>query len=808
MRSYKPQKRDDIGDHNNASGRFLPASVHGYNQHLAAVRSFLPDRATPRAFDLRFSNELKKALNVDAMKPNPSRTDGRLHMSVRHVRAPAPAAESGFAGAQRCVFSLPVALPVGMVADLGPQAFRVKPHRTTSAMSKAALAHTHGSLTPSFLSAIGFRDDITSCPERLDLDRRGLTAVPLPDLHVCVKLRLLNLQHNLLPHLQDLLHLRHLVVLDLHDNRVIDMCGVSALSSLRVLLLGKNRIQRICDLDGLTKLDVLDLHSNQISRIEHVSGLSKLRLLNLSGNRIARVENLQGLRSLTELNLRHNSISHVTDVQHLPRLQRLFLSANSISSLDALACLWDCRSLSELSVDGNPVALESCYRHTLLRCCSSHLQLLDMKRVTEEERRSASVSARKEDEKKKESHKLAAHKERRRLAIQNAAHLWEGLKAHQWEGLKQNEAQQWEGLKASSLEIPAQNGSKEDVSPDNSPAHSPAQTNGNAQETSPDEPRRLSPLTLSAGGLRSASRPNSPRDSRFQDGPGVQSLSMSERHLAELEGETLRLFGPGALETLERCWGVQTASSVTTVSFRYIHFDSIIPTFLRIRLKFPNLTHLKFMETSITHLPQLAALAQIRRLDQITVHPEGNPVVRLTLWRSFLIYRLQHLNLQKINGTEVTMNDITASELMFGALGHVAATETPRCRLLLLLEESRKRQLQFLLDGRGRRIGQSPEELKDNGKHVGDGLSRALFNYPSRVSDGPEEEGDASQRSAMVHQYLRGLVHRASSHSVKGESLQKIWPSLFSELVRDCVLEMRDTQAFRQTCLRRITHSK
>lgn len=59
--------------------------------------------------------------------------------------------------------------------------------------------------------------------------------------------------------------------------------------------------------------------------------------------------------------------------------------------------------------------------------------------------------------------------ERRRLAIQNAAQQWEGLKA--------------------CLELPAQNGSKEDVSPDNSPAHSPAQTNGNAQETSPDEPR-------------------------------------------------------------------------------------------------------------------------------------------------------------------------------------------------------------------------------------------------------------------------------------------------------------------------------
>lgn len=55
---------------------------------------------------------------------------------------------------------------------------------------------------------------------------------------------------------------------------------------------------------------------------------------------------------------------------------------------------------------------------------------------------------------------------------------------------------------------------------------------------------------------------------------------------------------------------------------------------------------------------QLAALAQVRRLDQLTVHPEGNPVVRLTLWRSFVIYRLQHFSLQRINGQEVSSRTV------------------------------------------------------------------------------------------------------------------------------------------------------
>ncbi|KAG7467975.1 hypothetical protein MATL_G00137890, partial [Megalops atlanticus] len=378
-----------------------------------------------------------------------------------------------------------------------------------------------------------------------------------------------------------------------------------------------------------------------------------------------------------------------------------------------------------------------------------------------------------------------------------------------------NAAQQWEGLKAC-LELPAQNGTKEEVSPE----HSPAQTNGHPQQLSPDELRRVSPVGAPerpAGGseckLRASSRPSSPRDPRSSEagGASVQSLSLSDSHLAELDGDTLRLFGPGALEALERSWGVQTAGAVTVIAFRYIHFDAIVPTLPRIRVKFPNLVHLIFLEANISRLAQFAALAQVKRLEQLTVHPEGNPVVGLALWRPFIIYRLHHFNLQKINGVEVTMDDVVAAERLFGTLGHIAATETPRCRLLLLLEESRKRQLQFLLEGRGRRAGQSPEELRDNGKLLGEGLSRALFNYPIRDggAEGSEEgAAEASDRAATVRQYLRGLVQRASDTNVKGEALHKLWPSMFAEMVRDCVLDMRDRPAYRLACLSRVSHSK
>ncbi|XP_077478869.1 leucine-rich repeat-containing protein 49 isoform X2 [Stigmatopora argus] len=639
-------------------------------------------------------------------------------------------------------------------------------------------------------------DNSPSTLQRIDLDRCCLDECP--QLGVMDDLQVLNLQHNLIASISHLSLLRQLVILNLYDNDVDDMSGIQTLISLRILILANNKIHKISCLDNLSKLNILDLHHNQISKMENLSHLKELQVLNLAGNNISRVENLAGLDCLTELNLRYNCISFVTEVDRLPRLRRLFLSCNNISSLHQLSCSGESLSLSELTLDGNPVALETWYKQAVLRCVL-HLRQLDMKRITEEDRRLAGVPSRKEEEKKKESHKQTIHKEKRRLAIRNAA-------------------QQWEGVAAACPELPPSpsttDGAKEEVSPEISPAHCQAQTNGLAQEPSPEEPRRVSPgfgPERVTGGpeirFRTNSRPNSPRDPKLSEAGSVTSLSLSDSHLAELDGDTLRLFGPGALEALERGWGAQTAAAVTVIAFRYIHFDAIVPTLPRIRVKFPNLAHLIFLEANIKRLPQLAALAQVRRLDQLTIQPQGNPAVGLAHWRPFVIYRLHHFNLQRINGQEVTMNDVIAAERIFGTLGHVAATETPRCRLLLLLEESRKRQLQFLLEGRGRRAGLSPEELRDNGKLVGEGLSRALFNYPSRDgSTGSPEEGasEASERATTVDLYVKDLVRRACETNVKGEALHHLWPALFAEMVRDCAVEMRDLEAFRQASLAKL----
>ncbi|XP_043536237.1 leucine-rich repeat-containing protein 49 isoform X2 [Chiloscyllium plagiosum] len=551
--------------------------------------------------------------------------------------------------------------------------------------------------------------------------------------------------------------------------------------------LNLDRIKNISNLESLTDLDVLDLHANQICRMENINHLTELRVLNLAGNFIVHVENMSGLDSLTELNLRRNRIESVRDADTLPRLQRFFLSFNNISRFEDIACLADSLSLSEVTLDGNPIAQESWYKHTILRHMLQ-LRQLDMKKITEEERRMASVMARKEDDKKREIHKQAILKEKRRLAISNAARQWEiqqtvaAIKDAQQEQVK-------------SLGI-----------------HKPYHINEHEQELWPNESSPLSPknniekeaVESNKQDLSKSEKSNNMRSPDEILTCTVQGLSIADSHLAELEGDTLHLYGFGALESLDRSWGVQAAGTVSTVSFMFIDFDEIAAVLPRLRIKFPNILHLKFQDTNLHKLQQFNALALGRRLDQLTVSSQGNPVVNFSLWKYYVLFRLNHFCLQKINDMEVTPMDIVMGERLFGILAHVAASDLPQPRLLSLLGEIKKKQLQFILEGKGKKSGITLEESKDSIKLGGETVGRAIMNYPNK--DIITEQ--FKETKAFCQVYVQELVKDAALIDVKNESLQKLWPQIFIELVRDCVIQMSNKNTHMKLCLKSIMDQK
>ncbi|KAL1782687.1 leucine-rich repeat-containing 49 isoform 3 [Sigmodon hispidus] len=594
--------------------------------------------------------------------------------------------------------------------------------------------------------------------DRLTLERQKLTVCPIIDGEE--HLRLLNFQHNFITRIQNISNLQRLIFLDLYDNQIEEISGLSTLKSLRVLLLGKNRIKKISNLENLKNLDVLDLHGNQITKIENVNHLCDLRVLNLARNLLSHVDNLNGLDSLTELNLRHNQISFVRDVDNLPCLQRLFLSFNNITSFDNVSCLADSTSLSDITFDGNPIAQESWYKHTVLQNMMQ-LRQLDMKRITEEERRVASVVARKEEEKKRESHKQSLLKEKKRLTINNVARKWD--------------------LQQRVVNL----ATTQDRKGSESPPQESCQIDGSAISEFQEETGSLDP------GLSNA----------------LQGLSVTDTHLVEIDGDALSLYGSGALECLDRSWSVQTAGMVTTIAFTFIEFDEIVQVLPKLKMKFPNSLHLKFKETNLVMLQQFNALAQLRRVDQLTIDPQGNPVVNFTLWKYYVLFRLSHLGMQKINGTEVTQNDMIMAERLFGILAHVASSELPQYRMMSILGDVRKKQYRYLLENKSKKPGIISEEASDAKRLVGENTNRATLNYTTREFY-HEKLQEIKDKKKFCKMYIEDLVKDATAINMKNEALQKLWPQMFIELVRDAVIEIRSKDSYMKLCLQQITDQK
>ncbi|XP_074650110.1 leucine-rich repeat-containing protein 49-like [Tubulanus polymorphus] len=631
-------------------------------------------------------------------------------------------------------------------------------------------------------------DERNANPDRLNLDRRRLSVCPI--LEGEDQLRLLNYQHNLIIKIQHLNSLKKLIFLDLYDNQIEEIGGLNYLRSLRVLMLGKNKIRKIENLDALIKLDVLDLHGNRIKHIENLNHLLELRVLNLAGNEISHGDNLNGMDALAELNLRRNKITTVTDVENLPNLQRLFLSFNEITSFEDISCLSESNSLTEISLDGNPFCQEQFYKQTVLRQLP-RLKQLDMKRVTEEERRVAAVMARKEEEKKKETNKAALLKEKRKLAINNAKRQWEvaqttlqktkrkmpDLYANHVATVPNTQQQQQQqqrpgsatGAVTADLELksfrssadsrPVTGSSNNTTLIDSRPG-----TGSNSTSSADKEPIVLSKLSLTS------------------------TTAGSLSHLAELDGDTLNLYGIGSLDALDRNWGIQAAAAINTVAFKFIDFDEIVQHLHKIRARFPSVHTLIFSATNIQNLHQINALACVRRLDCLTIELEGNPVAQFNLWKIYTIYRLAHFSLRKLNDEEVTAGDVLNAERLFGPVGQITTSKLTQNRLQLLVGENRRMKYEEMK-------GRKSPEVKSGTESV----SRAGLNYQC-TETAKNKRQEMLCRMDYAKLYIRDISLDAIEVDKKRSVLRNIWPDLILELISTAVIEMYD----QKTCMKKL----
>uniref|UniRef100_A0A4W5LWK2 Si:ch211-106h11.1 n=1 Tax=Hucho hucho TaxID=62062 RepID=A0A4W5LWK2_9TELE len=182
----------------------------------------------------------------------------------------------------------------------------------------------------------------------------GLTELQLQDCHLerlpsallaLTSLRTLDLQHNSLRTLEELLglaHLRRLSCLRLAHNRVLALpASVGVLRALEILDLGYNQLQSLPPaLFNLHHLRRLLLAGNLLDELPaEVGVLTFLTELDLSGNRLESLppELFSRCLDLRSLNVSHNSLGSLPPgLSNLSQLSRLDLRSNSLEELKGL----------------------------------------------------------------------------------------------------------------------------------------------------------------------------------------------------------------------------------------------------------------------------------------------------------------------------------------------------------------------------------------------------------------------------------------------------------------------------------------
>jgi len=70
---------------------------------------------------------------------------------------------------------------------------------------------------------------------------------------------------------------------------------------------------------------------------------------------------------------------------------------------------------------------------------------------------------------------------------------------------------------------------------------------------------------------------------------------------------------------------------------------------------------LLFSATNIHSFHQINALTNIRRLDNLTIDLDGNAITKYNLWRPYIVFRLAHFALKKINNIEVSLLSLSVN---------------------------------------------------------------------------------------------------------------------------------------------------
>ncbi|XP_021358652.1 uncharacterized protein LOC110453809 isoform X2 [Mizuhopecten yessoensis] len=175
---------------------------------------------------------------------------------------------------------------------------------------------------------------------------------------------------------ESLAHFKNVRELNASLNRVTKFAGVEVFKYLYTLNLSHNSIKRVENIIAIPSLVELNLSMNELRDISLMPSLINLEILNVSNNKLESLDGIQGLPKLKELYAQRNEIKHILPLTGCFHLQVLNVSSNSIHMLHTVVgVISQLKQLEVLNMHGNIVERDPMYQTDILK--NSNVMTLD-----------------------------------------------------------------------------------------------------------------------------------------------------------------------------------------------------------------------------------------------------------------------------------------------------------------------------------------------------------------------------------------------------------------------------------------------
>uniref|UniRef100_A0A7M5ULP8 Leucine-rich repeat and IQ domain-containing protein 1 n=1 Tax=Clytia hemisphaerica TaxID=252671 RepID=A0A7M5ULP8_9CNID len=133
---------------------------------------------------------------------------------------------------------------------------------------------------------------------------------------------------------------KQLRVLDISENNITNLFGLSELQFLSYLDASDNRISKINGIEECRNMVYLNLDNNQLISLKGLGHLSKLSWLSLRHNDVTSLPEISLCRRLVKLDVTENNLIEVPQFEDNALLTSLSLDSNTIQHLDGMADCW------------------------------------------------------------------------------------------------------------------------------------------------------------------------------------------------------------------------------------------------------------------------------------------------------------------------------------------------------------------------------------------------------------------------------------------------------------------------------------